>query len=57
MRNPIFPKPLGEVFNVYGKKNAKEDCARGVLEVLMDLARKRGVDLHEVFGNDEDLEM
>ena len=41
---------------MYGKKNAKEDCARGVLEVLVDLAKKRGVDLDEVFGNDGNLE-
>ena len=53
----MFPKPLGEVRNVYGRKNAKEDCARGVLEVLNDLAKKRGVDLDEVFGNHGDIAM
>lgn len=29
--------------NVFGKKNAKEECARGVWEVLKGVARDRGV--------------
>lgn len=39
---------MGEVRNVYGKKNAKEECARGVWEALKDLAKKRGLDVEDV---------
>lgn len=28
---------MGEVRNVFGKKNAKEECARGVFQVLMKI--------------------
>ncbi|KAL8657793.1 MAG: hypothetical protein Q9226_001578 [Calogaya cf. arnoldii] len=38
---------IGEVRNVYGKKNAKEECARGVWEVLKGVARERGVEFEE----------
>lgn len=55
--SPLFPKPLGEVRNVYGKKNAKEECARSVLDILEDLAKKRGVNLGEVFEKDGDVAM
>ncbi|KAI9754774.1 MAG: hypothetical protein M4579_004559 [Chaenotheca gracillima] len=41
--DPILQGPLGEVRNVYGKKDAKEQCARAVLEVLKAVADKRGV--------------
>lgn len=54
---PLFTKPLGEVRNVYGRKNAKEECARSVLEILKDLAKKRGVNLDEVIGAEEDVTM
>lgn len=33
--HPLLVGPVGEVRNVYGKKNAKEECARGVFQVLM----------------------
>lgn len=33
--------PIGEVRNVFGKKNAKEECAKKVLEVLKEIAAKR----------------
>lgn len=39
---------VGEVRNVYGRKGAKDECARGVWEVLRQLARKRGVEIEEV---------
>ena len=48
---PIFPKPLGVIRNVHGKKNAKEESARGVWEVLKDLAKKRGLDVEDVPGD------
>ncbi|KAL8675170.1 MAG: hypothetical protein Q9168_000423 [Polycauliona sp. 1 TL-2023] len=38
---------VGEVRNVYGKKNAKEECAREVWEVLKGVARGRGVEFEE----------
>ena len=40
--------PIGEVRNVFGKKNAKEECARGVWDVLVRVAKKRGVDVEMV---------
>lgn len=33
--------PIGEVRNVYGKKKAKEECARLTLEYLEKVHRKR----------------
>ncbi|KAL9615405.1 MAG: hypothetical protein Q9167_000234 [Letrouitia subvulpina] len=45
---PLVQGPLGEVRNVFGKKSAKEECARGVWEVLRRLAKKRGVEIEEV---------
>ena len=42
-----LPKQIGEVRNVYGKKNAKEEIAKGVWEVLENLAQKRGVNICE----------
>ncbi|KAL9001010.1 MAG: hypothetical protein Q9169_000494 [Polycauliona sp. 2 TL-2023] len=38
---------VGEIRNVYGKKNAKEECARGVFEALKGVARGRGVEFDE----------
>ena len=32
---------------MFGKKNAKEECARGVWEVLKGVARERGVEIEE----------
>lgn len=52
---PLFPKPLGEVRNVYGKKNAKEECAKGVWMTLSELAKKRGVKVSE--EDDEDVDI
>lgn len=42
---PRFPDKYGEVRNIFGKKAAKEECARGVWEVLRELAANRGVDV------------
>jgi len=52
--SPLFPKPLGEVRNVYGKKNAKEECAKGVWSVLSALAVSRGTKIDEI---EEDVAM
>lgn len=41
--SPLFPGPLGEVRNVFGKKNAKEECAKGIWKELIQLARSRGI--------------
>lgn len=38
-----MPKEIGEVRNIFGKKNAKEEVAKGVWEVLQALAQKRKV--------------
>lgn len=55
---PSFPKPLGEVRNVYGKKNAKEECAKGVWLALSKLAKERGVSVSEEGEEEEeDVEM
>ncbi|KAI4114472.1 MAG: hypothetical protein LQ345_004750 [Seirophora villosa] len=43
--HPLLSKPVGEVRNVFGKKNGKEECARGVWEVLREVARERGVEI------------
>ena len=44
---PSLKGEVGEVRNVYGKKNAKEECARGVWEALKGVAKERGVDFAE----------
>ena len=41
----VVAGPVGEVRGVFGKKNAREECAKGVLEFLEQLARERGVDV------------
>lgn len=51
--NPILPGQYGEIRNVFGKKNAKEECARGLWEVLREVARGRGVAVGEM----EEVEM
>ncbi|MCJ1259717.1 hypothetical protein MMC24_007556 [Lignoscripta atroalba] len=38
----IKQQNIGEVRNVFGKKNAKEECARGVYEFLVAMVEKRG---------------
>lgn len=43
--HPLLSKPVGEVRNLFGKKNGKEECARGVWEVLREVARERGVEI------------
>lgn len=40
--HPLLVGPVGEVRNVYGKKNAKEECARGVFQVLMKIITTSG---------------
>lgn len=52
--NPLFPGPVGEVRNVFGKKSAKEECARGVWQVLAKLAKKRGVEVEISSDEDDD---
>ena len=47
---PSLPKEIGEVRNVFGKKSAKEEVAKGVWEVLLGLAEKRGVKISEFNG-------
>ena len=53
---PGLPKDIGEVRNVFGKKNAKEEIAKGVWEVFRKLAEKRGVNISEIDGGGEDYE-
>ena len=52
--DPELPKEIGEVRNVFGKKNAKEEIAKGVWEVLRKLAEKRGVAISELDDGAED---
>ena len=40
---PGAPRRIGEVRNVFGKKNAKEEIAKGVWEFLKGEVEKRGV--------------
>lgn len=42
-----LPSRLGEVSNVFGKKAAKEEVARGAWDVLVKVAEGRGVKLEE----------
>lgn len=51
---PSMPAQIGEARNVFGKKNAKEEVARGVWVVLGELAAKRNVKIDEGEGEDED---
>lgn len=53
---PGLPKEIGEVRNVFGKKSAKEEIAKGVWEVLRQLAEKRGVKISETDGGLADYE-
>lgn len=41
--NPLLPGPVGTIRNIYGKKNAKEECAREVYRVLMQIATEKGI--------------
>ncbi|KAL8729648.1 MAG: hypothetical protein Q9166_004597 [cf. Caloplaca sp. 2 TL-2023] len=50
MFHELLKGGVGEVRNVFGKKNAKEECARKVWEVLREVARGRGVEVEEVEG-------
>ncbi|MCJ1225681.1 hypothetical protein MMC12_002330 [Toensbergia leucococca] len=43
----VVPGSVGECKHVFGKKSAKEECARGVFEYLRALAEKRGVSVGE----------
>lgn len=40
---PLLQGAIGEVENVFGKKNAKEESARGVWKELIALAELRGL--------------
>lgn len=51
-----MPREIGEVRNVFGKKNAKEEIAKGVWEVLRNLAEKRGASISEIDAGADDYE-
>lgn len=51
-----MPAQIGEVRHVFGKKNAKEEIAKGVWEVLQELAAKRNVRVDVKEGMDVDRE-
>lgn len=40
-QDPLVGGPIGEVRNVFGKKAAKEECAKGVLEFLEGVRKER----------------
>lgn len=50
---PEMPAKIGEVCNVFGKKKAKEEVAKGVWQVLEALAAKRNVKIREEDGVDD----
>lgn len=54
MNAPHMATEIGEARNVFGKKNAKEEVAKGVWESLRDLAAKRGVRMEEREGDEGD---
>lgn len=39
---PNLPAEIGAVRNVFGKKNAREEVAKGVWDFLQEMAAKRG---------------
>ena len=39
---PLMRQPVGEVRHVFGRKNAREECARGVVAYLEGVRRGRG---------------
>lgn len=39
--DPRIEGKIGEVFNIYGQKNAKEKCAQEVLSFLRDIEKQR----------------
>ena len=41
--NPLLSGPVGAIRNVFGKKNAKDECAREVYRVLMHIATEKGI--------------
>lgn len=41
--NPLLSGPFGEVRNVFGKKNAKEQCAKELFRVLMEIAKEKNI--------------
>lgn len=41
--NPLLSGPVGMVRNIFGKKNAKDECAREVYRVLMLIATEKGL--------------
>ena len=47
---PGLPKEIGEVRNIFGKKSAKEEIAKGIWKVLAALAEPRNVPISEVAG-------
>ncbi len=49
-----MPAQIGEVRHVFGKKNAKEEIAKGVWEILQELAAKRNVKVDVKEGMDVD---
>ena len=51
---PSLPKEIGEVRNIYGKKNAKEEIAKGLWQVMQELAAQRGASISEIDGPGED---
>ena len=38
---PLLSGPIGAIRNIYGKKNAKDECAREVYRVLMHIATEK----------------
>ncbi|KAH7138504.1 hypothetical protein B0J11DRAFT_587860 [Dendryphion nanum] len=48
--SPLFPGPIGQVRHVFGKKKAKEECAREVFGVLEQEREKRTAFGRKVMG-------
>lgn len=49
-RHPLLVGPVGEVRNVFRKKNAKEECAKEVFQVLMKIITTSGSEKDLVGG-------
>lgn len=51
---PGMPAEVGEVRNVFGKKKAKEEVAKGVWEAVRSLAAQRNVSINEKEADEAD---
>lgn len=49
--DPRMPGRVGEFSNIFGRKNAKEECAKGVLELLHGIAAEKAEKVRQLEEN------